>query len=60
MAGHPTILRFALPAGLVPVDGEASPAEGGYRLWEKELLSETSGEVVFVQKFQDVELGDWL
>ena len=60
VAGHPTILRFALPAGLVPVDGEASPAAGGYRLWEKELLSETSGEVVFVQKFQDVELADWL
>ena len=60
VAGHKTVLRFVLPAGLVPVDGEAPPAVGGYRLWEKELLSETSGEVTFTQKFQDIEAADWL
>ena len=60
VAGHKTVLRFALPAGLVPVGGEVPPAVGGYRLWEKELLSETSGEVTFTQKFQDIEAADWL
>ena len=60
VAGHKTVLRFVLPAGLVPAGGEAPPVIGGYRLWEKELLSETSGEVTFTQKFQDVEVTDWL
>lgn len=60
VAGHKTVLRFALPAGLVPVGGDAPPATGGYRLWEQELLSEESGEATFTQKFQDIELGDWL
>ena len=60
VAGHKTTLRFVLPAGLVPADGEVPPETGGYRLWEKELLSDKSGIVTFTQKFQDAELSDWL
>ena len=60
VAGHKTTLRFVLPPGLVPADGEVPPETGGYRLWEKELLSDKSGIVTFTQKFQDAELSDWL
>lgn len=53
VGGHKTVLRFTLPADLVPADGPTPPVIGGYRLWEKELETEKSGESAFIQRFID-------